>query len=260
MGAGTIRYDLIGKVAFVRMDDPATLNALGTTLGNGLREAIARAGDEARAIVIGSIGRAFCSGANLTEGSTDVAGTELDLGSQLEQTFNPLIREIRACPVPVITAVRGAAAGIGCGLALMGDLIVAGEGAYFYQAFRHVGLVPDGGSTYLLAKSIGRARAMEMMLLGEKLGAAKALEWGLINRVVPDDLVDDTALSIAAALADGPCSLGYLRDAAWAGLENSLDRQLDIERDRQRAAGLTRDFLEGVTAFREKRPPRFEGR
>ena len=160
----------------------------------------------------------------------------------------------------MITAVRGAAAGIGCSLALMGDLIVAGEGAYFYQAFRHIGLVPDGGSAYLLAKSIGRARAMEMMLLGEKLGAAKALEWGLINRLVPDDQVDDAALAIAAELADGPRSLGYLRDAAWAALENTLERQLEIERDCQRAAGRTRDFVEGVTAFREKRRPRFEGR
>lgn len=255
-----IRYDMIGKVAFVRIDDPATLNALGAKLGSDLRDAIVRAGNEARALVIGSVGRAFCSGAHLTEEADGASNADVDLGRQLEATLNPLIHGIRACPIPVVTAVRGAAAGAGCSLALMGDLIVAGEGAYFYQAFRHIGLVPDGGSTYLLAKSIGKARAMEMMLLGDKLGAVKALEWGLINRLVPDDQVDDAALSIAAELADGPRSLGYLRDAVWAGLENSLERQLEIERDSQRAAGRTSDFIEGVNAFREKRKPRFEGR
>jgi 2-(1,2-epoxy-1,2-dihydrophenyl)acetyl-CoA isomerase len=233
-----LEYELVEQVAFVRLNDPDTLNAMSTTLGTELLDAVRCAGREARALLIGSIGRAFSSGANLGEMDSVLNDPERDVGSQLETIYNPLILEMRASKIPIVTAVRGPAAGVGCSIALAGDIIVAGEGAYFFQAFRHVGLVPDGGSAYLLAKSIGRVRAMEMMLLGTKLHAPKALEWGLINRVVPDDQVDEAALAIALP----------------------LEESLALERESQRSTGRTEDFIEGVTAFREKRPAMFKGR
>ena len=253
-------YEMIGDVAFIRMNDPDVLNAMSTTLGTELLGALRRAEHEARAIVIGSVGRAFCSGANLGEGGFDIEDPNRDAGARLENLFNPLILEMRASKLPIVTAVRGAAAGVGCAIACAGDMIVAGDGAYFFQAFRHVGLAPDGGSTYLLSKAIGRVRAMEMMLMGSKLPAPKALEWGLINRVVPDDKVDEEALAIATELARGPRSIGFTKASAWAALESTLADQLFRERSFQRDAGRTEDFIEGVASFREKRPPVFKGR
>jgi 2-(1,2-epoxy-1,2-dihydrophenyl)acetyl-CoA isomerase len=167
---------------------------------------------------------------------------------------------MREMPVPLVTAVNGAAAGVGCSLALLGDLIVAGESAYFLQAFRRIGLVPDGGSTYLLPRAIGKARAMEMALLGEKVGAAKALEWGLINRCVPDAELMGEAMALARALADGPASLGLTRQLLWGSLDADWPAQLHRERLAQKTAGKTEDFAEGVGAFLAKRPAAFKGR
>ncbi len=260
MADDKVDYELVGDVAFLRLNDQATLNAMSAALGEELREAIRRAQLEARAILLGSIGRAFCSGANLTDSGFQLDDPERDVGIMLEKVFNPLMLEMRACEVPIVTAIRGAAAGIGCAFACAGDLIVAGEGAYFFQAFRQVGLVPDGGSTYLLAKAIGRVRAMEMMLLGTRVTAQQALEWGLINRIVPDDRVDEEGLKIATDLARGPRSMGLIRAAAWAALESPFDEQLGRERSLQRDACRTEDFVEGVTAFRDKRSPTFNGR
>lgn len=255
-----LEYELVDHVAFVRLNDPDTLNAMSNTLGTELLDATRRAGREARALLIGSVGRAFSSGANLNEMDSALDDPELDVGALLDTIYNPLILEMRASKVPIVTAIRGPAAGVGCSIALAGDIIVAGESAYFFQAFRHIGLIPDGGSAYLLAKSIGRVRAMEMMLLGTKLHAAKALEWGLVNRVVPDEDVDETALTIARELASGPVALGMIKESAWMALELPLAESLALERERQRSAGRTKDFIEGVTAFREKRPASFKGR
>ncbi len=253
-------YELAGDVAVIRLNDPAVLNAMSTPLGLELLDALRRAETEARAILIGAEGRAFCSGANLAEGGFDLADPDRDAGVRLESIFNPMILGMRASRLPIVTAVKGAAAGVGCGIACAGDMIVAGESAYFYQAFRHVGLTPDGGSTYLLSKAIGRVRAMEMMLMGTKIGAAQALDWGLINRVVPDDRLDEEALKIATELAKGPRALGLIKASAWAALESSLEDQLARERSFQREAGQTEDFVEGVASFREKRPAAFKGR
>jgi 2-(1,2-epoxy-1,2-dihydrophenyl)acetyl-CoA isomerase len=167
------------------------------------------------------------------------------------------MREMR---VPLVTAVNGAAAGVGCSLALLGDLIVAGESAYFLQAFRRIGLVPDGGSTWLLPRAIGKARAMEMALLGEKVSAAQALDWGLINRCVPDIELMSVAMTLATALADGPASLGLTRQILWASLDADWPAQLHRERLAQKTAGKTEDFAEGVGAFLAKRPAAFKGR
>jgi 2-(1,2-epoxy-1,2-dihydrophenyl)acetyl-CoA isomerase len=208
-------------------------------------------------------GRGFCSGANLSSGPASRqrdADGKPDAGAALETVYNPLVTFIREMPVPLVTAVNGAAAGVGCSLALLGDLIVAGESAYFLQAFRRIGLVPDGGSTYLLPRMIGKARAMEMALLGERVGAAQALEWGLINRMVPDAALMETAMGLAGALASGPASLGLSRQTLWASLDSDWSAQLHRERLAQRTAGKTDDFAEGVGAFLQKRPAAFTGR
>jgi len=166
---------------------------------------------------------------------------------------------LRDFPLPLVTAVNGAAAGVGCSLALMGDMIIAAESAYFLQAFRRIGLVPDGGSTYLLPRMIGRARAMEMALLGERVPAHKALEWGLVNRVVPDFELMAEATKLAHELAHGPASLGMIRKLMWRALDAEFGAQLDDEADTQTLAGQTKDFLEGVQAFLQKRPAQFTG-
>ena len=157
--------------------------------------------------------------------------------------------------------MNGAAAGAGMSLALMGDLVLAARSAYFLQAFRRIGLVPDCGSTWLLPRLVGRARALELSLLGEKLPAATALEWGLVNRVLDDDRLLDEARVLARSLAEGPTvALGLIRRLYWESPTNGLEDQLDLEARLQRQAGATEDFAEGVRAFLEKRPARFAGR
>ncbi len=255
-----IKLSTEGGVAVITFNDPATLNAAGTDTAEQLTHAFKRVADGeggARAVVLTGEGRGFCSGANLTSVGP---GASRDAGSSLETIYNPLVTTIRDLPVPIVTAVNGVAAGIGCSFALMGDLIVAGESAYFLQAFRRIGLVPDGGSTYLLPRMIGRARAMEMMMLGEKLPAAKALEWGLINRCVPDAELMATALGLARELAAGPSSLSHIRRLVWDSLDADWKAQLRDEAVTQTKAGKSEDFVEGVTAFLQKRPAAFKGR
>ena len=255
-----IDYALDGDVAVIRLDYPAALNALSQKMTSELNHALDRAGSEARAIVLGSSGRAFSAGANLTSGDIDINDPNRDIGRLLESEFNPMIRKMRDLPVPLITAVRGAAAGIGCSIALMGDAIVAGRSAYFLQAFCNIGLVPDGGAAYLLARTLGRVRAMELMLFGERYPAEKAYESGLVTRLEDDENVDAVALELARKLAGGPTRvLAMIRKSAWAALDSTLDDQLDNERQLQREAGRTEDFIEGVAAFVEKRPANFSG-
>lgn len=256
-----VKYELEGGVALITLSDPGTLNAIDPAMADAMGELVARAAREARCVVVTGEGRAFCSGANLSPASERATYQRgrIDAGERLEKHYNPLVLALRDLPIPFVTAVNGAAAGIGASFALLGDLIVAGEGAYFLQAFRRIGLVPDGGATYLLPRMVGRARAMEMMLLGEKVTARKALEWGLINRCVPDVDLPATAKALALELAKGPASLGIIRRLAWDSLDADFPSQLAAERDGQRRAGLTADFTEGVTAFLQKRPANFKG-
>ncbi|MDO8294899.1 MAG: enoyl-CoA hydratase/isomerase [Caulobacter sp.] len=262
-----IKVEVIDGVAVITLSDPATMNAAGLDLAEELSHAfrsLAAGKIEARAIVLTGEGRGFCSGANLSGGGA--AGRELDVdgkpdaGRALETVYNPLVSLMRDTPLPFVTAVNGAAAGIGCSLGLLGDIIVAGESAYFLQAFRRIGLVPDGGSTYLLPRLIGKARAMEMALLGERLPAKTALDWGLINRCVPDDQLMATTMELAKALATGPWALGSIRKLIWESLDAEWADQLHAERMAQKAAGRTEDSREGVVAFLQKRPAAFTGR
>jgi len=261
-----LKVETKGAIQVVLLSDPATLNAASVEMAEELTSALeaADADGAVRAVVLTGEGRGFCSGANLQPsgggGGGGGGGGVRDAGSSLERVYNPLVTLVRDMATPLVTAVNGAAAGVGCSLALLGDLIVASESAYFLQAFRRIGLVPDGGSTYLLPRMIGRARAMEMAMLGERLPARKALEWGLINRCVADEALMETALGLAAELASGPASLGLTRQLIWAGLDRDWAEQLRSEAKAQSAAGRTEDFGEGVAAFLQKRRAEFKGR
>jgi len=265
MGYQKIKLDITDRLATVTLADPATMNAAGVDLVEEITDAFKRvaAGEGgARAVILTGEGRGFCSGANL---SPDGNERELeedgrpDAGARLESHYNPFMTSLRDFPMPIVTAVNGAAAGVGCSMALMGDLIVAAESAFFLQAFRRIGLVPDGGSTYLLPRMIGRARAMEMTLLGERVSAAKALDWGLINRCVPDAELMIEARKLAQELANGPKALTLIRKLMWDSLDADWNAQLSAERRTQKTAGKSDDFVEGVLAFQEKRPAKFTG-
>ncbi|MEM8770846.1 MAG: enoyl-CoA hydratase-related protein [Pseudomonadota bacterium] len=250
-----------GNTAFIAFNRPDSLNALSSAMSKELLHALQTAGESARAVVLTGRGKSFSSGADLSEGGFTMDDAERDIGKNLDEVFNPIIQQMRDMPVPTVTAVKGAAAGVGCAIALMGDIIVAGENAYFLQAFCNIGLVPDGGSAYILSRSIGRVRAMEMMLLGERYAARQAYEDGLVTKLVADHEVETTAQQIAAKLAHGPTrAYSLIRKSAWAALDSSLDEQLHRERLLQREAGQTTDFVEGVTAFLNKRAPDFKGR
>lgn len=258
-----IGYELEGNLAIISFKDPATLNAAGIDTMTELLHALERAAKEARCTILTGEGRGFCSGANLSatnERNESGPREELDAGAALVTHYNPFVIAMKEHPHPIITAVNGPAAGVGCSIALMGDMIIAGKSAYFLQAFRRIGLVPDGGSTYLLPRMIGRTRAMEMALLGDKVLAEQALEWGMVNRVVEDDALMDVARSMAERLATGPTqALALMRGLFWESDANNFEGQLHAERVAQKHAGRTKDFSEGVKAFLQKRPANFTG-
>jgi len=255
-----ILYSLEDGVARISLNDPKTMNGVTEAMGLEMVDALDIAARDARAVLLTGEGKAFCSGANLSAAQDMLADPMRDVGGQLDRAFNPVIMQIKTMEQPVVTAIRGPAAGFGAGLAAAGDVVLMAEGSYFFCAFCHVGLVPDGGATYLLAQAVGRVRAMQMMLLGEKVDAATALDWGLATRVVPEEELDAEAMKLAKRLAGGPRSLGLIKRMAWDALDSSLETALQAERRGQREAGRTEDFLEGVNSFLEKRKPAFKGR
>lgn len=260
------KVDVHGRVGVLTLNHPEVMNAVSVEMLKGLIAAmnyIERPGTGLRALVMTGEGRGFCAGANLSGGpsSGDFGPEERDAGAALEVSYHPFLRRLRNLKMPFITAVNGAAAGVGMSFALMGDMVLAAKSAYFLQAFRRIGLVPDGGSTWLLPRLIGLARAKELSLLGERLGAERALEWGLINRVYDDAALMPEALKLAEELASGPTvALGLMRCLYWASPDNTYEEQLNAERQAQKLAGRADDFAEGVSAFQGKRKAEFKGR
>lgn len=244
----------------IALNRPAVLNALSEQMARELQDALFDARETAaRCVLITGAGRAFCSGADLSPGD-DGAGFERDVGVSMDRGMNPVVEALFALPMPLVTAVNGIAAGAGCSLALAGDFVVAARSASFLQAFVNVGLVPDSGATWLLPWAIGRARALRMMMLGERIDAETAERWGLIHAVVDNDALDSEAMSLATRLAAGPTqALSEIRQLVRQAMDGSLTQALQLERQAQSRSGLTKDFKEGVAAFREKRPARFTG-
>lgn len=251
-------------VAWLTLNDPERLNAVSMTMITELNQAmdeIEEPAKGARCLVMTGAGRGFCAGANLQERAAASSQAPPQTDDMLGTYYHPFLRRLRQLDIPFITAVNGPAAGVGVSFALMGDLVLASTSAYFLLAFRRIGLMPDGGATYLLPRLVGLARAMELALLAERLPAAQALAWGLINRVYAPDTLMPEARQLARELAAGPTvSLKLIRHAMWQSVDHTYEQQLEVERQGQQQARQTADFREGVSAFLEKRPALFQGR
>lgn len=258
MSFETIRYDLAAGVATLTLDRPEVRNGLNAPMRRELVAAIARAGSEARALVLTGAGRAFCSGQDLAEARAMGAP---DFGKVLREEYEPLLAALDDCPIPTLAAVNGAAAGAGANLALAADVVIAARSAIFVQAFSRIGLIPDAGGTWTLPRRIGMARAMGAALFAEPIPAETAAAWGMIWEAAPDEDFAAVVAARAAQLAAGP-TLAYrlTRQALRAGAAQDLAAQLALEAALQDRAGRSRDHDEGVAAFLEKRAPRFEGR
>ena len=258
----TLKLAQEGGVLVITLSRPEVMNALNAQMRAELRHALREVGTpdgpRARCVVLTGTGRAFCSGQDLGQ-EADV--TELDLERVLREEYEPMLTAIWDCPVPVIAAVNGSAAGAGANLALAADVVIAAESATFIQAFTRIGLVPDAGGTYWLPRQIGLARAMGAMLFAERIEARRAAEWGMIWEAIPDDTFEAVWRARAEALAAGP-TLAYarIRKLLRGSLSTDLHHQLAQEAEAQGECGRTRDFREGVMAFLEKRAAQFEGR
>ena len=255
----TITLDISEQIATITLNRPERLNACSLDMADEMIAALDSLGD-ARALIITGAGRAFCSGADLAArgggGQTPGQGSY----AALTQHYNPLMVKLSRLPIPTITAVNGPAAGVGCSIALASDFAIAGASAYFLQAFVNIGLVPDGGASWMLPRLVGKARATEMMLLGEKIPAEKAESWGLIYKAVADDALQSEARPLAARLANGPTlALGIMRQNIAAALEVDYASALLREAEGQRLAGASADAMEGGMAFLQKRKAEFKG-
>jgi 2-(1,2-epoxy-1,2-dihydrophenyl)acetyl-CoA isomerase len=266
--ADDLLFERADGVATLTLNRPDKLNAFTIGLHRALAAALdAVEGDAAvRAVLLTGAGRGFCAGQDLAERAAMMSLEGVASGapsgpSALEAWYNPLIRRLRRLEKPVVCAVNGVAAGAGANVALACDIVLASRSASFVQAFVRIGLVPDAGGSYALPRLVGMARARALAMLGDRLSAAQAAEWGLIWRVVEDDALMSEATALARHLATQPTrALALIKQALNASAGNTLDQQLDLERDLQKEAAATEDFREGIAAFLAKRPPRFVGR
>lgn len=262
MSYQNILFDVTDGIARLTLNRPDRLNSFNVAMHGEVREVLAglQTGSQARVLVITGAGRGFCAGQDLGDRAVAPGGAAADLGESIEKYYKPLIMTLRNLPIPVICAVNGVAAGAGANIALACDLVIATRSASFIQAFCKLGLVPDSGGTWFLPRLVGTARAMGLALLGDKLSAEQAAQWGLIWRCVEDaefaGVVDALARQLAAAPTKG---LARTRQAIHESWGRSLEAQLDIERDYQRELGHTADYAEGVAAFTQKRTPEFKG-
>ena len=258
-----IRFETGDRIARITLNRPDRLNSFTAQMHAELRDALARVtGDgDARVLVLTGAGRAFCAGQDLSDRAVAPGAAPVDLGASIEDNYRPLVLSIRNLPLPVVCAVNGVAAGAGANIALACDIVIATKSASFIQAFCKIGLVPDSGGTYFLPRLVGSARAMGLAFFGDRVSAEQAAEWGLIWKCVDDGEFVATADAMAAQLADAPTAgLAAIKRALYASSGNTLEQQLDVERDAQRALGNSADYREGVAAFLEKRAPRFSGR
>ncbi|GMM92191.1 enoyl-CoA hydratase-related protein [Qipengyuania sp. MTN3-11] len=256
----TIRIDTDGGVATLTLNRPERLNACPPQMAEEIFAAVRDLGD-ARALVLRGEGRAFCSGADLAgNAEASISGGDRAFTS-LSRSYNPMIQAIATLPIPVVAMVQGPAAGVGCSLALAADFVVAGKSGYFLQAFVNIGLVPDGGASWMLPRLVGTAQATRMMMLGEKIHAEEAERIGLIYKCVADEALADEVTALARRLAVGPTvALGLMKRNLRQGLQADFASTLGAEAEAQRMAGNTADAAEGAMAFLQKRKPAFAGR
>lgn len=260
----TIKFDVADHVATITLNRPERLNSMPPAMADEIRAAL----DYlpvlgARALLVTGEGRGFCSGADLSgdRSSAGAVGGGANSRKALRNHYNPMLLALANLDIPVVMAVNGPAAGVGCSFGLSGDFTIAGKSAYFLQAFVNIGLVPDGGSSWLLPRLVGLPRAAQMMMLGEKIPAEQAADWGLIYKCVEDDALLDEAKALAARLASGPTvALGTMRKVLREGLSQSYADTLDAEAKGQFVAGNSADAIEGIMAFQQKRKTAFQGK
>jgi 2-(1,2-epoxy-1,2-dihydrophenyl)acetyl-CoA isomerase len=263
MSYANILFSIDAGVARLTLNRPDRLNSFNDAMHEEVRSALERlrGAGSARVLLLTGAGRGFCAGQDLSDRAVAPGDAPVDLGASIERNYKPLILALRSLPLPVVCAVNGVAAGAGANLALACDLVIAARSASFIQAFAKIGLVPDSGGTYFLPRLGGTARAMGLAMLGDKLTAEQAAQWGLIWQCVDDGEFPAFVDKLLAQLAQAPTrGLAAIKQALHASEGNSLAAQLDVERDLQRALGTSDDYREGVAAFTAKRPPHFTGR
>jgi 2-(1,2-epoxy-1,2-dihydrophenyl)acetyl-CoA isomerase len=262
MAYQNILFDVQGGIARLTLNRPEKLNSFNTDMHAEVRDALSRViKDGTRVLVLTGAGRGFCAGQDLGDRTVAPGSARADLGESIERNYKPLILGLRDLPMPVIAAVNGVAAGAGANIALACDLVVAAKSASFVQAFCRLGLVPDSGGTWFLPRLVGNARALGLALLGDKLSAEQAAQWGLIWRCVDDGELTSVVDQLATRLAAAPTlGLARTKQAIYGSWSRTLEQQLDLERDLQRELGYSADYVEGVAAFTQKREPKFIGK